>query len=162
MSSPVSPKVTRLLEVAVILLIVTIVLVIMVPAFLSVRDGDLTPHMTTRSLEVMGTYISEYCEHADQKEMERLRHAQSLEELWANLHAKKIEGHAIAPVEGAGDRIDAWGHPYTLQVKSQGPEMVVRIISSGPNGVFEDGEGDDLYVEVRWSGNRSDMSLKSR
>jgi hypothetical protein len=53
-------------------------------------------------------------------------------------------------VEDAGCDRDEWGRAFTLTCENVGSDLVVRIGSCGPNGVYEDGEGDDLYVERRW------------
>jgi hypothetical protein len=42
---------------------------------------------------------------------------------------------------------DAWGHPFVFKVGSGGGGIPhVIIISCGPNGVYENGDGDDLHI----------------
>jgi len=44
---------------------------------------------------------------------------------------------------------DYWGHAYRWKSKKGSDEINVFVISDGRNGLFEDGEGDDLWVKVR-------------
>ncbi len=43
---------------------------------------------------------------------------------------------------------DAFGRPYVFQRTVADDRIVIRIISVGQNGVFEDGNGDDLVCEL--------------
>lgn len=49
-------------------------------------------------------------------------------------------------VDDAGNYLDGWGRPFTIRTETAGPRMV--IISSGPNGVTEQGRGDDISMLV--------------
>jgi len=53
--------------------------------------------------------------------------------------------------EAEVDRLstDYWGRPYRWEVEVRPPDTVIRIISSGRDGVFENGEGDDVSIEIR-------------
>jgi hypothetical protein len=43
---------------------------------------------------------------------------------------------------------DIWGRPFGWSVRTEGERTIVRVSSWGRNGINENGEGDDLYVEV--------------
>jgi len=43
---------------------------------------------------------------------------------------------------------DAWDRDFIWRETKVGTNVVIRILSVGPNGVFEDGRGDDLCVEI--------------
>jgi hypothetical protein len=40
--------------------------------------------------------------------------------------------------------IDHWGHPIVYRYPSVSPKYVFRLYSVGPNGIDEDGRGDDI------------------
>lgn len=46
--------------------------------------------------------------------------------------------------------IDHWGNHWQWAIKKEGDFTIIRIVSPGQNTVFEDGEGDDCYVEIRY------------
>jgi hypothetical protein len=48
--------------------------------------------------------------------------------------------------------LDGWNNEFRFDVTQNRKGTLLRIISSGPNGLFEKGEGDDLFVEIRYSG----------
>jgi hypothetical protein len=59
------------------------------------------------------------------------------------------------------ESLDFWGSEFVLQSNREKNATVVKIISSGPNKTFERGEGDDLFVEVRFEAGRvPEMRLK--
>jgi len=43
---------------------------------------------------------------------------------------------------------DSWERPFDWSVRTEGERTIVRVSSWGRNGINENGEGDDLYVEV--------------
>jgi hypothetical protein len=43
---------------------------------------------------------------------------------------------------------DYWGNPYRWETRRENGEIVIRIGSNGRNGIWENGEGDDLYLEI--------------
>lgn len=43
---------------------------------------------------------------------------------------------------------DYWKRSFVWQVSRSHDATRIRIISRGPNGILEDGEGDDLFVEI--------------
>jgi len=43
---------------------------------------------------------------------------------------------------------DAWDRPFEWSVRTEGERTIVRLTSYGNNGINENGEGDDLYLEV--------------
>jgi hypothetical protein len=43
---------------------------------------------------------------------------------------------------------DHWGRPFRLERVREPGITRVRVLSDGANGIAENGEGDDLYVEV--------------
>jgi hypothetical protein len=45
-------------------------------------------------------------------------------------------------------RTDGWRHEFLCMVRHNGNSLTLRILSCGPNGVFEGGRGDDLFVDV--------------
>ena len=44
---------------------------------------------------------------------------------------------------------DGWGRPYRWRLSNSGDETCTRILSDGRNGKPEDGEGDDLYLQIQ-------------
>jgi hypothetical protein len=46
-------------------------------------------------------------------------------------------------------RHDYWGRDYSFFVRKDDGVVVVRIITSGRNGIFEDGSGDDVTLEFK-------------
>lgn len=60
-------------------------------------------------------------------------------------------GVPVARYVSTGDAVDRWGRPWHLVVglKAPGaPPLVTAVFSSGPDGVWALGEGDDLVVDV--------------
>ena len=43
---------------------------------------------------------------------------------------------------------DFWDRPFEWSVRIEGERTIVRLTSYGSNGINEEGEGDDLYLEV--------------
>jgi hypothetical protein len=43
---------------------------------------------------------------------------------------------------------DYWGRKYHWLVKKEPNETTIRILSAGRNGVFENGDGDDIFFEI--------------
>ncbi len=46
------------------------------------------------------------------------------------------------------ERNDGWGHPFVLTHNETETAKQIKIISKGSNGVFENGGGDDIWVEM--------------
>ena len=42
---------------------------------------------------------------------------------------------------------DYWGRPFQWLVKTQGADAVIRVGFKGRDGVSQEGEGDDLYMD---------------
>jgi hypothetical protein len=51
-------------------------------------------------------------------------------------------------IDYRGYHRDAWGRPYRWQVVAEGAEITVRIVSDGNDGISQEGQGDDIYVEI--------------
>ena len=49
---------------------------------------------------------------------------------------------------------DFWDQPFRKTVDKQGDTKRLRIVSSGANRKLEDGEGDDLVLELVWDGQK--------
>lgn len=47
---------------------------------------------------------------------------------------------------------DEWGREFKWETARQGKEVRIRVLSAGPNGRFENGGGDDILVEVTYTG----------
>ncbi len=43
---------------------------------------------------------------------------------------------------------DYWGNPFRWELRRENRDVVVMIGSNGRNGIWENGEGDDLYLEI--------------
>ena len=57
---------------------------------------------------------------------------------------------------------DGWGWPFIwVMEKPEESVCVIRIVSTGDNGVYEGGAGDDCLVEMRFSG-RGDPEVRFR
>jgi hypothetical protein len=64
-------------------------------------------------------------------------------------------GH-ITSGEATSLKSDGWGNDYVAEFKySEHRITVVRIVSAGLNGEYEDGFGDDLAVEMRFESTQS-------
>jgi hypothetical protein len=44
---------------------------------------------------------------------------------------------------------DSWGRPFRWELHKRRGKAVGRILSAGPNGIFENGEGDDICWEFQ-------------
>ena len=51
-------------------------------------------------------------------------------------------------------RNDSWGREFRWVRKEQGASAIIWIISAGEDGKFEDGDGDDLYVQISVTGEK--------
>ena len=48
-------------------------------------------------------------------------------------------------------KCDYWGKPFKWNIARQSDKhFIIHVISAGKNGVFENGKGDDLYVEIEY------------
>ncbi len=115
------------------------------------RDGTNQKRRLTLFLlrHIEGRIVTCY-EHSDQRELfQTLQRIDTLQSLWARLVECKVNG---VPVVDASDRdqdlTDAWGNMFRLEVMAGADKIRLRIISNGPNRVFENGGGDDLYIEI--------------
>jgi hypothetical protein len=44
---------------------------------------------------------------------------------------------------------DAWNRTFSLRKTNPSPSVtLVRILSTGPDGICHDGGGDDMYIEI--------------
>jgi len=43
---------------------------------------------------------------------------------------------------------DFWDRPFRFIIKTQGIQTLIRIMSDGPDGISQDGKGDDLFIEI--------------
>jgi hypothetical protein len=59
---------------------------------------------------------------------------------------------------------DYWGQQFRyVVIAKENTHNIVRIISDGPDGISQDGDDDDLYVECRWGPSAPPaMHLKGR
>lgn len=46
---------------------------------------------------------------------------------------------------------DAWGNKFILEMNHNPREISFTFFSKGSNGVFEEGQGDDLFLRIRWA-----------
>jgi len=131
-------------QVLVVLAIALVCVALLVPEFRHprIRNGDLRPSLTAMSLKSIWADFITWYEPSNTKEMNLIRHVRTMDELASQLKAKNTS------VEVDRYLHDAWGQEYKLEIKTEGQKTVMRITSSGANGIFEDGEGDDLYLEV--------------
>jgi len=119
-----------------------------------IRNGDLRPSFTIMSLKSMWADLITWYDPSNKKEMDFIRHVRTMDELASHLKTKN------ASVEVDSYLHDSWGRAYKLDIRTEGQKTVMRITSSGANGVFEDGEGDDLYLEVILGGETVKGKLK--
>jgi hypothetical protein len=54
---------------------------------------------------------------------------------------------------------DWWGHALIWEKSFSEDEVYIRVLSNGPDGINQDGEGDDLFVEVRISTKNSETKI---
>ena len=64
--------------------------------------------------------------------------------------AWKKKAHSVVACVSADYTLnDVWGQPIELRILTYSDDLKqVRILSLGKDGISQDGEGDDLYVEV--------------
>jgi hypothetical protein len=84
---------------------------------------------------------------------------------WIASAAKHLSFEDVAPLKSIDDvldlavskgglpgkegfQFDGWSRPFQSFVSKDNTVAKLRIISSGRNGLLEEGEGDDLYVDV--------------
>jgi hypothetical protein len=53
--------------------------------------------------------------------------------------------------------VDYWGHEFRWMRKRGYNNTVITITSLGRNGIYEDGVGDDQYIEIQISGNGNSL-----
>ena len=92
--------------------------------------------------------------HCDPKERDSIRHVQTMHEFASLLKTKRRS------VEVDRYLNDWWGRAFNLDIRGEGTTSIIRITSSGANGVFEEGEGDDLYLEIIFDGEKIESKLK--
>jgi len=64
--------------------------------------------------------------------------------------AKFLFKHRFANASDCQDMLtDWWGNKLTLQITDDGDNQVVKIISNGRNLTYENGDGDDLFIELK-------------
>ncbi len=73
---------------------------------------------------------------------------QSLESL-ISAALKYHVGDTLKDEDDARWTRDRWGRSFKWNTSSSEPQIVVRITSNGRDGLSQNGEGDDLYVEIR-------------
>src|SRR5216683_4953999 len=119
----------------IIMLAIAYVVIAFLVTFQHIRSGDRKRSFTIDNLNSLCTDIVNWYLDSDPKERDFIRHVRTVDELASHLKAKNpsIEDHLS----------DWWGRPFKLDIKAVGTKTAIRIISSGANGVFEDGEGDD-------------------
>lgn len=66
-------------------------------------------------------------------------------------HVYMVGSAAIVRTSGDGRLrlVDAWGHPLVYRCPSGMPGRMFRLYSIGPNGIDEDGAGDDIEPAVK-------------
>lgn len=74
-----------------------------------------------------------------------LHEKKSLEEALSYLGAMKVvsAGHADLFL-----RTDGWGRPFQWTSTRDDKQTRVRVLSLGPDGISQDGQGDDIFVLV--------------
>jgi hypothetical protein len=56
---------------------------------------------------------------------------------------------------------DSWNHPYRWKAIRDAKRTIIRVMSDGPDGISQDGEGDDLWVEIVYqNGKDGHMNIK--
>ena len=56
-------------------------------------------------------------------------------------HLDYIEAEGVE-INAKGEFLDPWGHPYVINFEKR-----LRVFSCGPNGRFEEGQGDDIVAQ---------------
>jgi hypothetical protein len=79
-----------------------------------------------------------------QEEKVSVDHLASLTEVLDTL----AENHLIEPTDRKRLEVDGWGRPFSFRVQNEANSQKIRIISSGKNGVFQEGKGDDIVLEI--------------
>jgi hypothetical protein len=75
---------------------------------------------------------------------ERLNHYRSFEDAVDDWCKRGV-------VKGGGDyiRFDGWGRPFEWKVSKVDGKTVIRVNSKGPDGISQNGKGDDFFLEIR-------------
>ena len=121
-------------------------------AFQPMRDGDQRDLLTRFDLKDIERALARYIELGAPLGFDVLRNAKSVEDLWFVFHEVEDKGYPLVSGrshERSGK--DAWGSPYLIEVNIDNVQTVVRVLSTGPDRVHNDGGGDDLYIEVYFS-----------
>jgi len=141
----------------IIMLTIAYLVVVFLVNFDYLRNRDPKRSFTIENLNSLGTDIINWYLESDPKEKDFIRHVRTMDELASHIKAKNPS------VEVENHLSDWWGRPFKLNVRAEGPRTAIRITSSGANGVFEDGQGDDLYLEIVLDsdGERVETKLKS-
>src|SRR5260370_29755395 len=120
----------------IIMLAIAFLVIVVLVNFEHIRNGDQKSSFTIKNLNSLGTDIINWYLDSDPKEKDFIRHVRTMDELASHLKAKNPS------VEVENHLSDWWGRPFKLDIRAEGPRTAIRITSSGPNGVFEDGQGD--------------------
>jgi hypothetical protein len=83
--------------------------------------------------------LGKVCERMSGQELERLK---SFDDF---LNDPTTRASLLDP---EGYRQDAWGNAYVWEVSSDDVKVKIRIGSSGADGRWQHGTGDDLYVDL--------------
>src|ERR1700730_203421 len=74
-----------------------------------------------------------------------VRKFDSLPNLILVLHEKKLVDDWS--YEDKEYEVDGWGRPFRWEKIQTDNKTMIRILSAGQNGLWEDGQGDDLYMD---------------
>jgi hypothetical protein len=75
--------------------------------------------------------------------------------------SKYKEGDLLTPYERTHMKNDYWGKPFNWSIiRKPDKYFIITIISAGRNGVFENGKGDDLYMEIECTDDRMNPKIR--
>jgi hypothetical protein len=103
---------------------------------------------TWANLSSIGRVVLDYWEYADANEADALIHVQSLADLMSTLQNKSIGSYPVLNSSSKANLAkDGWGRPFEFERTTIESGIRFRILSAGADGVFDAGQGDDLYID---------------
>jgi hypothetical protein len=133
--------------------VVLLVGIALLPGCTKMSDSNQAEGETCAGLRSWGTTIAQLLEMG--VHMEEYKSTGDVLEKWGD--SGLIEKNERLRMER-----DYWGRPFEMHVNRTNDGIVARVSSAGGNGIWENGLGDDLYVEVRQGGRPPSIDIRLR
>jgi hypothetical protein len=123
-------------------------------------DEGFLNSLTARQLQVFGRVLERYHNQGND-----IRALKSLDQFLTTAKDKgcltQDDFTPLGPDPGDGWTTDFWGRKLRWQITTNRSDTILRILSDGADGVPQEGQGDDIYLEAVVSSGHLDMRLKS-